>query len=436
MMAGFTSLHAQNSFTLRGHLKSKAGEPVPFANVALYDSLQNLVTGVASDVSGDFILSGINEGRFTIEIQFVGYNTWSRNNVLINKDINLGSIVMQESSQVLSEVVIRGEVMERPFEVSADGITINPAQNLSNIGGSVIDVLRNTPAINVDGEGAISLRGSNSTNILINGRNSSLSANLDQIPASAVKSIKVINNPGAKYDADAKGGIINIELKKGEGLGTHGNLDLTYGTGDRYNGSLKLSHQTKDYLIYGGYDLRRSIQNGTFTTRRQTFDENEQALFQQGTINRKRVNQNFKYGGDYFFGRNQLTYEGVYRRGKDRDNEFRRSDVLHAEDAQHTDRYNVETEDGDALDNALIYERTFEKEDQSFKAQISHSTRRNSEIQNIESIPLSTNGGQRDQQRGSTDEDRSVSVFQLDYVHPFTDSKRIETGFKTVLRKF
>ena len=140
IMTGFASLHAQNSFTIRGHLKSKAGEPVPFANVALYDSLRNLVTGGASDVSGDFILSGINEGRFTIEIQFVGYDTWSWNNVLINKDFNLGSIVMQESSQVLNEVVIRGEVMERPFEVSAEGITINPAQNLSNVGGSVIDV--------------------------------------------------------------------------------------------------------------------------------------------------------------------------------------------------------------------------------------------------------------------------------------------------------
>lgn len=37
-MMGFASLHAQNNFTIRGHLESETGEPVPFANVALYDS--------------------------------------------------------------------------------------------------------------------------------------------------------------------------------------------------------------------------------------------------------------------------------------------------------------------------------------------------------------------------------------------------------------
>lgn len=431
-----SAAQAQNSFTLDGHLKDKKNEPVPFANISLSDSSNQIRTGVASDINGDFKITGISEGVYTITIQFVGYETWTRTNVLINKDIHLAGLTLNESAQVLNEIVVRGEVMEKPFEVSAEGITINPSQNLANIGGSALDALRNTPSINVDGEGAISLRGSNSTNILINGRNSSLAANLDQIPASAIKSIKVINNPGAKYDADAKGGIINIELKKGEGLGTHANVDLTYGTGDRYNGSLKLSHQTKDYQLYGGYDLRQSINNGTFSGYRETFNESQQYLIQNGNISRKSLNQNFKWGADYFFGHNQLTYEGVYRTGKDRDSELRISNLEDAGNIQQTDRYNFETEDGDALDNALIYERTFKKEDQSFKVQLSHSGRSNTEVQSIESFqqPITVNGS--NQQRGSNDEGRSISVFQLDYVHPLSNNNRIETGFKTVLRNF
>ncbi|HEX6226663.1 MAG TPA: TonB-dependent receptor, partial [Chryseolinea sp.] len=434
LLAAFFA-NAQTQFLVTGHLRDKNNEPVPFANVALYDS-SKLVTGVASDITGDFELTNIPEGSYTIEIQFVGYKVWRREDVLINQNIRLGSILLEESSQVLNEVVIRGEVMQKPFEVSAEGMTINPSQNLANIGGSALDILRNTPSINVDGEGAISLRGSSSTNVLINGRNSSLAANLDQIPASAIKSIKVINNPGAKYDADAKGGIINIELKKGEGLGTHGNVDFTYGTGNRYNGSIKASHQTKDYLIYGGYDLRQSINNGTFTGFRTSSIGQAPSLIQQGNINRKSLNQNFKYGGDYFFGHNQLTYEGVYRTGKDRDREFRLSEFPLNEIPQSNNRYNFETEDGYAFDNALIYERTFKKADRSLKAQVSHSSRSNIEIQSIVSTQMPANGSNDDRQRGSTDEDRSVSVFQIDYVHPITENNRIETGAKTVLRNF
>jgi outer membrane receptor protein involved in Fe transport len=429
-------LQAQSTFSVKGNLRDQQNEPVPFANVALYDVSDKLITGVPSDINGDFLISGITEGSYKIEVQFVGYETWSRSDILINKDINLGTLLINESSKVLNEVVIRGEVMERPFEVSAEGLTINPSQNLSNIGGSVLDILRNTPSINVDGEGAISLRGSSSTNILINGRNSSLSANLDQIPASAIKSIKVINNPGAKYDADAKGGIINIELKKGEGLGTHGNLDLSYGTGDRYNGSVKVSHQTKDYLVYGGYDIRQWIGRGTFTGFRETSDENERVLQQQGDIKRRGLNQNFKYGADYFFGNNQLTYEGLYRKGIDRDREHRLSDFQHDGMLETTNRYNYETEDGYAIDNALIYERTFKKEDQSFKAQVSHSSRTNMEVQTIESTIVPNNGNTIGQQRGSNDEGRTISIFQADYVHPFSNDNRLETGFKTVLRNF
>lgn len=265
LMLSTVVAHAQNGFILDGQLKDINNEPVPFAHVSLSNSTDTIVTGVASNINGHFEVTSIKEGVYSITIQFVGYETWRRANVLINRNIHLGSLVLNESTQLLNEIVVRGEALKSSFEVSPEGISINPSQNLANIGGSALDILRNTPSISVDGDGAITLRGSSATNVLINGRNSSLAANLDHIPASAVKSIKVINNPGAKYDASAKGGIINIELKKGEGLGTHGNIDATLGTNERYNGSFKLSHQTKDYRVYSGYDLRRSINNGYLT---------------------------------------------------------------------------------------------------------------------------------------------------------------------------
>lgn len=141
LLTGFFA-EGQTVLSVTGHLRDKNNDPVPFANVALYDS-SALVTGVASDINGDFELTNIPQGIYAIEIQFVGYKAWRREAVFINQNINFGSITMEESSQVLNEVVIRGEVMQKPFEVSAEGLTINPSQNLANIGGSALDVLRN-----------------------------------------------------------------------------------------------------------------------------------------------------------------------------------------------------------------------------------------------------------------------------------------------------
>ncbi|MBL0136131.1 MAG: TonB-dependent receptor plug domain-containing protein [Chitinophagaceae bacterium] len=73
---------------------------------------------------------------------------------------------------------------------------MNAAATITTDGETATDILKNTPTISVDAEGAITLRGKTPL-ILINGRNSTIS-NPDQIPASSIESIEIINNPTAK----------------------------------------------------------------------------------------------------------------------------------------------------------------------------------------------------------------------------------------------
>lgn len=73
----------------------------------------------------------------------------------------------------------------------------------------------------------MSICGSSGTNVLIDGRNSALGSDLEQIPTSPVASIKIITNRNSKYDAQSAGEIINFKLKKGEDQGGGGNAEVT-----------------------------------------------------------------------------------------------------------------------------------------------------------------------------------------------------------------
>lgn len=94
---------------------------------------------------------------------------------------------------------------------------VTASENITQIGGTAADLLRNMPGVQVGADGEITLRGKNQLT-LVNGRVSGItgidrSAQLDRIPASSIGRIEIINSPFAKYDADAEGGVINIILK-------------------------------------------------------------------------------------------------------------------------------------------------------------------------------------------------------------------------------
>ena len=130
-------------------------------------------------------------------------------------------------------------------ENKIDKIVYNAANDITSQGGVALDVLKKVPQVTVDIDGNVELQGNSSIRFLINGKPSSVFGNnladaLASIPASQIKSIEAITSPGAKYDAQGTGGIINIILKDSKVQGYNGSINL--GAGSRLeNGSVNLN---------------------------------------------------------------------------------------------------------------------------------------------------------------------------------------------------
>ena len=433
---------AQGQYQISGTVVDNAGSAVPFANVALYAEGEKAVAqGGTSNAEGNFVLSNVPPGTYRLAIRFVGYAPYTISAVQLEQDLNLGTVKMMKKATELEAVVVEGAKAVKPIETTLEGMTIRPEQTISNVGGSVLDVLRNTPSVSVGQDGTLTLRGSSSTNVLINGRNSAITGDLSQIPASAIKNIDIINNPNAKYDAEGTGGVINIKLKKGEDEGTHGNVELTVGSRMRTNASARLNHQQGRVNAYGSYSYRRWPSVADVAVERETFGDDPTRLVQDRDVERDDFSHTANYGIDYYFNKSKLTYEGVFKAEGEEDSEITTSQRF-ATDTNNRTLYNVrdnlETEDNYTLDNSLIYERVFDEEGREFRALASYSYRDEIETQNAATQSLADDGTPNetpaDRQRASTDELNRIGVFQADYTHPFANDNKLEAGVKTILR--
>ena len=428
------------SYTLKGTiLDSDSNDPLGFVQVAVFTSQDQTrpISFSDSDEDGVFSLE-VPKGKYTLKAFFLGYEDFFLEEIEINGPTDLGNIKMISDSQNLQEVVV--QTSKLPFRTSMEGITITPENNLANIGGTLLDILRNTPSIVVSEDGSISLRGSTGTNILINGRNSSLTQNLDQLPASAVEEIKIINNPNARYDAEAEGGVIDIVLKKGQDLGTHGGLEATYGTRNRTNLGARMNHRSARLNTFVGYNFRDWKNVGNRTSTRNLFEIDE--VLHQNTENSSRnVGHNLTYGADYYFGNNILSYEGVYQSSLDKQINTLFAELERGSDEREAFDYvrrNQESETDTGLDNALIFEHNFKEKGHLFRATASHSFRNQFKTQAIDIFNNTLNPqpeNRTGQELAYIDEIRNISVFQTDYIKPL-EFGTFETGLKSIIRKF
>ncbi|WP_040303638.1 outer membrane beta-barrel family protein [Algoriphagus machipongonensis] len=429
-------------FEVSGTLRDgERNEPLSFVQVALFESLSSVDPIAFSDTDdqGKFTLKA-DQGSYVFKAFFIGYKDLVRENVNVNGKVSLGEMEMENEAANLDEVVVQTSKM--PVRSSLEGITITPENNLANAGGTLLDVLRNTPSISVSEDGSISLRGSSGTNILINGRNSSLTQNLDQLPASAVEEIKVINNPNARYDAAAEGGVIDIVLKKGQDLGTHGGVEGTYGTRGRSNIGGRINHRTETFNVFGGYNYRNWKQVSRRSSIREIFEDQER-LEQTTNGSDREKSHNLNLGADYYFGDNVLSYEGVYQYGHQFQtntlySELSSLDPNESESSYDYVRRNNEDEIDEGLDNALIFEHNFDDKGNLLRVTASHSYRNQYKTQRIDIFgnSLETNPENlTGQEKAFTDEVRNITVLQADYIKPW-ETGQFETGLKSNIRKF
>ncbi len=262
--AAFSQVCAQqNNLSVKRHsisgiLKdSLSGAPLPSATISLlFHQKDSVLKNTTSDANGKFALHNIVPGHYTLRIASVGYETYRQYPVVVTNNISitsLGPISLLKKDQTLETVTVVART--KLIDNRIDKMVYNAEKDLSAQTGVATDLLKKVPQVSVDVDGNVELSGSSSIRFLINGKSSTafgsnIAEVLQSIPASQIKSIEVVTNPGAKYDAEGLGGVINIILKKNTAKGINTNVSLTAGS-LLQNGSVNVAVREGNFGVHG-----------------------------------------------------------------------------------------------------------------------------------------------------------------------------------------
>ena len=190
--------------------------PLAYATVMIMRTLPNgqdsLIEGSLTEDNGEFNITGLPMGAFTVKINYIGNKDIIRKVKIAppnNVEQDLGDLVMEENAQMLNEVEIKAEKVSTM--ISLEKRVFNVDKNITAAGGTAEDILKNVPSVTVDVDGSVKLRDKGTT-IYVDGKPSLMT--LNQIPSDQIESVEVISNPSAKYEAATTGGIVNIVMKK------------------------------------------------------------------------------------------------------------------------------------------------------------------------------------------------------------------------------
>lgn len=253
-------LFAQGTSALKGNgqitgivLDADSKLPIEYATVILYSKgAKNAVGGATANEKGIFKVADLPTGIYKMDVEFVGYKTISIDNIEIDNthlSVNTNTISLVKSKSTLAEVTVRSSA--KTIDNKIDKMVFNAEKDISAQNGVATDLLKKIPMVSVDIDGNVQLAGTSSIRFLINGRpsvayGSNINEVLQSIPASEIKTVEVITNPGAKYDADGLGGIINIVLKQNKTRGYNGSISTSIGTRIE-NGSLNLAARNNNF---------------------------------------------------------------------------------------------------------------------------------------------------------------------------------------------
>lgn len=273
--------------TVSGKLIDENSQPLPYANVVLLSLPDStFVTGTISGEDGTFSLSTTAEKQL-VRISSIGYNTLYRP----TQPANMGVIQMTTDTQILGEVIIKGNLPKTRIKDDALVTTIQNSP-LAHA-GTANDVLGRVPGVIKNGE-SIEVLGKGSPIIYINGRQMRNASELDQLSSASIKDVEVITTPGAQYDASVNS-VIRIKTVKPVGEGFGFNSRTVLGVAHYIYGleELNFNYRKNGFDLFGmlEYDNNRDRQNNTMV--QNTYSK---SLINQATSSR-RFNQSQLYAG-------------------------------------------------------------------------------------------------------------------------------------------
>lgn len=305
---------SNDQFEIHGKVIDENHQAVPFATVTLLKVADSSpLKGDISDQSGEYHFDEIPKGKYIISATVVGMiRAYSEPFTINNSKItlNIPELVLKQNTHLLNGVSVTAS---KPFiQHEIDKTVVNVQNSIVSAGSNAWEILQKSPGITVDNSNnSIRLQGKTGVQIYINGRPTYLSQDqlaelLKGMNSNTIKSIEIMTQPPAKYDAAGTAGIINIITIRSKEKGFNG--DLTAGVGQgrhlRENAGTNLNYRNGKVNLYGNYNFSHNTWwNNNYITRN-FYDGTGKALStrteQYGYHNSPNYNHDFKAGLDYY----------------------------------------------------------------------------------------------------------------------------------------
>lgn len=428
-------LQAQTT-KLEGRIYDIHGEPIPYVNILLCQSQDSsLVTNTITDTHGNFVFNEPYQQNIFLKVSYIGYSPR-----FVQLSENLKHITLYDKINNLKEITIKGK--KKSITEDATGFTVKVKDYTTTQGKSALEVLEVIPGV-LKNDTKISVMGKTAA-IYVNGRPLNLTGKdaenyIASLQADNVKSIKVITDPDSKYDANITGSIIDIVLKFDRGEGINSNIVLGTGlkkTGIVYAPSISFNYRKNKTNWYGNY--------GFYTGK---FEKNIDQIQHYKESNKKFINENHEFkktdgasnnitiGLDYFASKKHtlglLIQAGTYNGEDD-------SDI---KTYIYPEKENMPT-------NASILSDLYKKNsNKNITSNLNHHWKIDTVGTLINTdITLSYIGNENNHLMKSThlknvysgnsqhtDNQNMIITARMDYVKPFHNHIRLETGWKANL---
>lgn len=441
----FSYTYSQGSL-VKGQLFGEGeNEFLPFATITVSKDAdqKKALKKFATDEKGLF-QTNLSEGDYFLAFQYVGMNTLVKN-ITVPKDgkeINLGKIVIEESSTQLGELSV---VAQAPLvKVEIDKLTYNIKDDPESATSNVLDMLRKVPLLTVDADDNLQLKGGSNFKIYLNGKPSNMLASnpsqvLKSMPANSIKDIEVITDPGAKYDAEGVGGIINIITDKRVDDGYVGSVGAGVDSRGGYNGNGYLT------LKYGKFGFTGNVSHYVFKSpesesylERKDFTNTQESILKQNGLSGfdgrgNRISGLLSYEFDPL-NLISLSVNGYQGKNTNTTNTGVNSTGMRV---YNYDRISENSSQNGSIDLSADYQRSFKKKGELLTVSYRFGSSPNNSDGTTKIMNESGNTMLRPQDyrmRNHNEADGKEHTGQIDYVNPLTLNHSIEAGLKYIYR--
>lgn len=441
------SVSAQKTYTIRGELRDCTGKMVINATIFLLDgNKQNIIEKNKSDSNGKFEILYTNLAKVSLYIFKEGFREtkFTELNLQQNNSINdLGIIVMQHAVNELVDIQV--ESKRRISSLEIDKRVFVMAQMNIPPTASSFTVLQTLPSISATFDGGLNFRGSDNVTIQINGKpintgSSNLQTILDELPAGDIKSIELITNPSAQYDASGNAGIINIVLKENKTEGISASLQFNIGTNDKTSSGITLTKKTNNINITASYVFSSTNfwsfrENNIYTT----LNDTSFYLFQRWNFDNNRKVHSARLNLIYTLTkRDEINFQIKYRKRKTENN----SDLTgnnydkNRKLDNYSIRYGNESDIESETEYNMGYERRFRNSKNRLSLNLSITNNPQNELTNLEEMRYNAMGNLLSplpyiQQTGKSIMNKNL-LTSLDYLFMLSDSLSINSGLRYV----